>query len=414
MLKKFKALDLFTKNIIVVFFSSFLCSFLNLACQLLVAHKLIPSDFAAYNSLISIYSLLATPLVTLQTALAKYIAEFKINNELGRVSGLLSGFLKKAIAFSVFVFVALCFIFSLLMPGLKINSLSSGYILAGMLAAALFTPIFLGGIQGMELFGWLSTSTVLSGFVKLALTYFFIFWGYSINGALGAFLAAAICSAAVSYLPLKKYISFKKVAFRPDYREIFIYLWPVAISIFCFTVLITSDMILVRYFFDTIDSGVYALAQMAGKIFLFLPGAISVVLLPKTSGLSAKKMNTVPVLMQSIRYGFILCLAAVAAYNLFPVFVLKVLTGKALTESIFLGRLFSVSMSFFALLFILITYFLSIKDLRFIKYLVVFTFLEIGAITLFHQSLVVVQVILCLSAIALFAIHLKLAFDEKH
>ncbi len=93
--------------------------------------------------------------------------------------------------------------------------------------------------------------------------------------------------------------------------------------------------------------------------------------------------------------------------------MLKVLTGKVLPGSIFLGRLFSVSMSFFTLLFIIVTYFLSIKDLRFIKYLVVFSGLQALAIVFFHSNLIQVQWILCVNAALLFLIHLALAGSKK-
>ena len=173
------------------------------------------------------------------------------------------------------------------------------------------------------------------------------------------------------------------------------------------------DMVLVRYYFRPGESGIYAVAQMVGKIFLFLPAAISVVMFPRASGLNAKQNDTTAILNKSLAYAVILCILASTVYNLLPSFVLKVLTGKVLPESIFLGRLFSVSMSFFALLFIIVTYFLSIKDLRFIKYLIIFSGLQVLAIAFLHRNLIQVQWILCLNAILLFLIHLALAAFKK-
>jgi hypothetical protein len=152
---------------------------------------------------------------------------------------------------------------------------------------------------------------------------------------------------------------------------------------------------------------------MVGKISLFLPGAISIVMFPKTSGLNAKQNNTTPILNRSLAYAAILCVLFGLAYNLLPAFILKVLTGKVLPGSIILGRLFSVSMTFFALLFIIAAYFLSIKDLRFIKYLVVSTILQALAIVFFHHSLIQIQWILCINAVLLFLIHLALAVFKK-
>jgi hypothetical protein len=100
-------------------------------------------------------------------------------------------------------------------------------------------------------------------------------------------------------------------------------------------------------------------------------------------------------------------------YNLFPQLALIILTGKSFPESVLLGRLFSVSMTFFAMLFILINYFLSVADFRFIKYLAVFTFLQIAVISTYHNSLVQVQLVLCLSSSVLCLIHLWLVFKKR-
>ena len=177
--------------------------------------------------------------------------------------------------------------------------------------------------------------------------------------------------------------------------------------------LVSFDMVLVKYYFLPEESGLYALAQMAGKIFLFLPAAICIVMFPKTAGLKAKNLDTTATLKRSLLYAAILCILASLAYNLFPGFTLKILTGKVFPESIILGRLFSISMSFFTLLFILITYFISLKDLRFLKYLVFFTLLQFLAIGLFHKSLIQVQLILCLNAILLFGINFTLVNFRK-
>ncbi|MBU1869225.1 MAG: hypothetical protein KJ818_02025, partial [Candidatus Omnitrophica bacterium] len=161
--------------------------------------------------------------------------------------------------------------------------------------------------------------------------------------------------------------------------------------------------------------GLYALGQVVGKIFLFLPAAVSLVMFPRTSGISAKNMSALPTLKKSLAYVSILCCSAFLFYNIFPDFVMKTLTGKIYPDSIMLGRLFGFSMSFFALLFLLITYFLSIKDFRFIKYLVIFTALQVLALFILHGNILQVQLVLCVNAVLLFVIHLILAFKyERH
>lgn len=420
-------IDIFTKNIILVFMGTFLVNFFNLAYQLLIAHKLALSDFAAFNSLLAILMLVSTPLGTLQTAVVKYSAEFNAQNQIKKIKFLLSGLLRKTITLAIFTFFIYYFVSFYIMDRLKITSQSLGYILTILVALSCILPVFSGALQGLELFKWLMSVSVITGLLKLILAFIFILLGFNVAGALGALLVSSIIGLIISYFPLKDFLSFKivhpvrntihtkennKISNGVNFKEIFLYLLPVAISYFCFIALVSFDMVLVKYFFIPQDSGLYALAQMVGKIFLFLPGAISIVMFPKVAGLNAKDMDTTVTLKRSLLYAGILCIIASLVYNIFPAFVLKVLVGKVFFESIILGRLFSVSMSFFALLYILIVYFLSVSDLRFIKYLVLFTLLQGLGIVLFHKSLIQVQFILCIDAILLFAIHLLLAYKK--
>ncbi len=403
-----KNTDAFLKNIIVVFSGNFLANFLNLLFQLLIAHKLSPTDFAAFNSLLSIFMLIFMPLSTLQYVVAKYCAEYKALAQGSKLTFLITDFIRKSVILAVSFFIIFWFASGHILNALKINSPVSGYLLTAVIALACLIPVFLGAIQGLEFFGRLSLSLAITGMFKLAIAFVFIVLGCRIAGALGALLISSAINLCIFYFFLRHFISFKAVKEYINYKEILSYTLPVALSSFCFIALVNMDMILVKYFFTPKEAGLYSLSQMVGKIFLFLPSAISIVMFPKVSGLNASNLDTTHTLQRSLVYAAALCVIACLVYNLFPVFVLKILTGKAFAESVVLGRLFSLSMSLFALLFVLITYLLSIKDLRFVKYLVLSTVSQFIGIILFHKSLFQVQAVLCTNAVFIFVILLFL------
>ncbi|MDD5245818.1 MAG: oligosaccharide flippase family protein [Candidatus Omnitrophica bacterium] len=413
MLNRLKKIDKFSRNIFIVFTGTSLANLLNLFYQLLIAHSLSAFEFAAFNSLLSVFMLIATPVGTLQLAMAKYTSKFRAAGQTSKITYLFSGLLKKVSVFAILAFLIFTFSSRGIINALKIDSLASGYILAGTVGVVCLVPLFLGGVQGLELFGWYSSSQAAGGILKLASVAVFLYLGYGIAGSLGALLISAAVSLIILYLPLKKYISFALPREDVDYRGVLIYLFPVAAANFCFINLVSFDMVWVKYFFAPQDSGAYALAQMLGKIFLFLPGAISIVMFPRTSGLSAGNQETLSTLSKSLKYVVLLSGAAMIFYNLFPVFVLKILTGKSFPEAVFLGRLFSVSMSLYALLFIMISYFLSVKDLRFLGYLAGFLLLQNALVVIFHPSLVAVQLILCFCGASLLLIHLFLAYKKR-
>ncbi|MBN1914164.1 MAG: oligosaccharide flippase family protein, partial [Candidatus Omnitrophica bacterium] len=293
MLKKLRNTDTFAKNVIVVFIASSLSNFLNLLFQLFIAHKLTASDFAAVNSLISLFMLIYAPLDTLRLTVIKHISEFRASGSLSKIRFLLSSLTRWIFFFASALLVILLLNSAQMMEKLKISSASLPYIFSLWIFLWFLIPIFSGGVQGMELFGWLSSYLVISTIAKFFFAVIFIFMGYSICGALGALLASSLIGLAILYYPLKDFITFRSLKKEDvDFKQIFTYLLPTALGTFCFMALVNMDMVLVKYFYSAYDSGMYSLGQMVGKIFLFLPLAVTVVMFPKTSGLKAKQADT--------------------------------------------------------------------------------------------------------------------------
>ncbi|MGB4521005.1 MAG: oligosaccharide flippase family protein [Candidatus Omnitrophota bacterium] len=344
---------------------------------------------------------------TIQIVVAKYISEFSGRNEREKIKFFISRILSICLVISGLTFFIFYFSSLPLLSKLKIPSLVSGPILAILLAVSCLAPVLQGALQGLESFKWLTSVSVASGVLKLFLAALFIWLGFSIAGALGALMISSLLVLLICLYPLRNFIFAKKITGYINYREILFYIFPVMLTSFCFIALVNMDMILVKYYFSEQNSGIYSLAQMVGKIFLFLPAAISVVLFPRASALNAKNADTAQTLKKSLIYGALLCLSALIFYNIFPIFTLKVLTGKVNSESIVLGRLFSFSMSFFTLSFILITYALSIKNFRFLKYLIASFIAQLLAIILLHQNLFGVQIILCINSVLLFLVLLR-------
>ncbi len=413
MLKHLSKLDRFSQNILLVFAGTTFVNVLNLVYQLLLAHQLTPVDFAAFNSLIAIFIIVSGPFGTYQQVIIKYIAEFHAQGRTERTKSLFSGLLRILLITAVVLFIVCALASVTLTDKLKIPSVASGYLLAGSLALSILTPLFLGGLQGLEEFRWFAGISVVGAIFKVALTVFLLWIGMNVTGALTALLLSVIIPIACAYIPLKQYFTLKKVKRDVPLLELFFYALPIATAMFCFMTLATFDMVMVKYFFSPEDSGKYSLAQMVGKIFLFLPGAISMVMFPRSAHLKAKNIETHSTLQRSLLYSGGLSLAALIFYNLFPGFVLTVLTGKAFPESIFLGRLFSISMTLYTLILILVQYFLSLKDFRFLPYLIGSTILQFAAIALVHSSLAQVQYILCINAAILLAVHLMLSNTHR-
>jgi O-antigen/teichoic acid export membrane protein len=394
--------DGFLKNIIVVFTGASLANFLNLLYQLLIAHRLPAADFASFNSLLSVFSIVSAPLSVFGLGVARQCAEFKARAQSEALKNWVSALLVRHTlyaALTVFLFWLVSF---KALSLLHISSTASGILLAVLLASMWLVPVVSGAVQGLEFFRWFSLGSVLSGIVKIALALVFVGIGLSVSGALGAFVAAQTALFLLYLLPLR---SFLRVRFHSSspYRELLVSLLPFAASSACFIALVSSDMVMVKLFFNEQQSGVYSIAQMIGKIFLFLPGPVSMVMFPRTSSLNAQGRETFSVVRRSLGYVLAVCIVAAIVYNSMPCVILKLLTGKVFPESVALGRLFGVSMSFYTLGYVLISYFLSLGDWRFLPWLGAATTAQVVILYLYHPTLMHVQAIMCATSALLFA-----------
>jgi O-antigen/teichoic acid export membrane protein len=282
-----------------------------------------------------------------------------------------------------------------------------------MVASAALSAVLSGGLQGLEVFNWFSAAAVSSSAAKLILTFLLVSLGYSISGALAAHFASGLIALAIIYFPLRAFIRTKPARAQVNYREMLLFLFPVAVANFAFTALASSDMILVKFYFAPEEAGAYSLAQMLGKIFLFLPGAVSMAMFPRASAMTAQSQDTAVILKRSLVYTFLFCAFAAVVYNFFPRLALGLLTGKSPSASIALGRMFSFSMSFYALAYVLLAYFLSLSDMRFVWCLLCAALLQCAGIILYHPDLFAVQALLCVNSFLLFISGAVLAFRKK-
>lgn len=405
--------DRFLKDNLLIFFSTSVASLANLLYQILVVRKLTVASYGALNSLLSVFVIISFPVASLSTMIAKFTSSYNHTGERKRADLLLSVLLRHMLFIGLF-FLALYLIFGFTVKNyLKLPTILPIYLVGGMLLFAFLSTVPSGGLQGFEMFGWFSIGGVFSAILKLLLTFLFIYLGWEILGALAGYVISQMAGLAIGLISLRE-IFFLKDGRIPDadLREKYKFVIPSLVTLGGITFLTNIDVVLVKHFFSPVEAGYYSVAQLVGKIALFVPGAIYLVMFPRTSGLHAQQKDPRGLLKKSLKYTFILSLSVVIAYNIFPGVILGLLTGKANDDTIFLGRLFSVAMTFFALDIILLLYQLSILRLRFLKSLVMLSVLQALTMLIFHSSLTQVLLILLVNSMVLFAINLKSALRD--
>ena len=404
-------LDRFIKDAGIMFFAVTTASIFNLLFQLFMVRALNPVDFGILNTLLSITIVIAMPLGPLQAVVTKFVAGFKANNQSAKIRAFLLLFIKKILIFSIIVFFVVLIYSEKIAGFFKIENSLMVVMVGFMMLLSAVLPYNLGGLQGLQKFKTLGAVSIINSVLRLAFGVLLINLGLRVWGALAAIVLASLLALLFSFIPLKPYFFMRqKEAFSLGEREldlkaIYRYFLPAFVALPSFGLLTSMDIVLVKHYFSPIDAGYYSVAQMIGKIILFLPGAVTIVMFPKVTENHIKNEETLHILKKCLIVVGMLSFSASFFCVIFPELVLKILSGNVHLECIPLVLPFSLSMSFFALSSVFLYYHLSVHNMKFIYIFLVFVILEAVLIILFHRSLLEVLYVLCACSIMLFIVN---------
>jgi O-antigen/teichoic acid export membrane protein len=400
----------FTKELVLVFIAINIVNFSNYIYNLIIARMLGPAEFSLFASLISIFLILSSLISTIQTVTTKYISNFFAEKDYTSISNFfLNSFKKVSLIYLIFFIL---FILSSKQIALYLNTVSPIpiIVLGSMVIISIFVSISRGTLQGLQNFYYLSLNLIIDAILRLVIGILLVYLGFKTSGAIGSSSISGFLAILLSFIPLSFVYKNRTKVQDINFFEVYKYSIPVLIASICFNILISFDLVLVKHFFNEINAGQYSAAATMGKIVIFIPGAVGLVMFPKVAEYHKKNLDSIDILKKSLFITLILCGGVTICYFLFPNFLIRIMFGKIYENSAYLIKFFGIAMTFFALNNILILYNLSIEKFKFIFPTIFFTILQIILIYLFHGSLMHVILILLLDSIVLFGMNLISTF----
>ncbi len=404
----------------IVFIGVSLYSVCNLFYHFIMVRMLSPIDYGHLNTLLAIFMIISMPTHSLQIVTTRYVSLFLAHQQFKKIGAFLQHLLIVMASVSCSIFLITLFANPFISSFLKLESWSLVTLLGICLFFGLIIPIPWGGLQGLLKFESLCINLTLNGGLKVLFGFLLVRIGWGVEGAMSGIGLAYFTTTVLSLLMLWKGITRntgakcqEKSTLQTDplsWKEVSTYFFSAGLSFFCFLILTNVDLILVKNIFTPPEAGYYSIAQMAGKIILFLPLPIVMVLFPKFAYGEALGNTTLPLLNQGLIIGGLLCGGVFLLFQLFPLEVIWILTGKRPLECVPLIRLFSLNMTIFSLLLILLYYHLSKKGKTFLYTLMVFTPIQTCLIVLFHKTLIQVLLMVSIVAISLLAVNLGLIY----
>jgi O-antigen/teichoic acid export membrane protein len=166
------------------------------------------------------------------------------------------------------------------------------------------------------------------------------------------------------------------------------------VGLLSFAVLVNMDAILVKSFFDPETAGNYGVVVTLGKMNLFIPLALGMVLFPKAVDRQATGRDPRPLLLLALGATLAAGLALTLVYFLIPGLIVDtIFRGQYANPGIVLG-LVGIATTLYAATNIWLNYALSLRRTVFVVALAIIVVVQAAAIVLFHDELQHVALIL--------------------
>lgn len=391
---------------------------INFAYHIVMGRILGPSEYSIVALIISIFIISTSITSTVQTAAAKYSSVYFIENNSSKIRNLFLELTKGVLIVTFIIFIIILIFIKEIQFFLKINSIKQIILLGLMIIFGSQLSIGRGILQGIKKFVHLGINQVVENLLKFIFGIILVYLGLKSNGAALGILLGLLFAFLLVLLPIKGIITRKIINNRNDifekskidikefYRNILLIL---AITI-VFSFFSYSDIILVKHFFSANEAGYYSAAIQIGKIILFFPMAVGIVILPRLSEKKAKKEKLLSTVINGLLLITAISFLLLIFYYFYSETIVKLMFGIQYLQASNLVFKYGLFMALISLINLETYYFIITDKFIYLILLIFFLIEQFTMIFIFHNSLSIIIFILLINATVLFFISLFLIF----
>ncbi len=358
---------------------------LNYLYQFLMGIMLPGDEFGTLYPLIAVLTLITVFTQAIQISIVKFTSKFKAQDMLGSVNYLWRFSIKRSLVAGMILFLGLCLLSPLISDFIHEDNYAYLFILFASLILSFALPVNYGILQGMQRFFPLGLSGILSSLTKLTFAVCLVFLGFGLYGAIIPQLLSAIVVFGITSYLLRDLAKTKNE--QTELSGLYQFAGPTLLASTAFLVLISSDALLVKHYFDNDIAGSYSAISILGKIALYLPAGIAVAMLPKTSELFETGASHRLLVLKATLITAFLSGLVVVAYAISPDFFTGLLGNDKYPLAAANLFEYSLAMSFFAISFLAMNYLLSLNQTTVAYPLLAAMILQLVLIVLFHSDL---------------------------
>ena len=395
--KKFNILGHeFYRDAFIMMAAMTLSNFFNYLYQLLMGRLLTPQEYGELFSLLSLFYIFSVLFTTINTSITKFTAVYNVNNEYGKIKGILIKATKSFTLLGIGMYIVLILLSPIISSFLNIENKIYVIALFASIPFGLMLPAYQGVLRGLQRFEALGISVSSWAFFKLLFGVLLVLLGYGVlGGVLGVFLAH-VGGFLITLLFLKDLFRYKH-NHDIELKDIIKYSGLAFLAIFAYTTMWNIDVILVKHYLSPLEAGNYSAISVLGKIALFAPGAVGMVVFPKAAEKHEKGEKHLHILLKGLALVFLISGGVVLAYALFPKFIITFIYGeKYLSVAPYLWR-YALAMTFFAMTGVTINYMLSINRMKISWYVLGMLTAEIAVLSMTRNIPTIINTLIAIS-----------------
>ena len=379
--------------------STLLAGFLDYLYNVLTGRMLIPVEYSILISVQAILQILLHVTNVIRNVVAYYTAE--ISGQTGdplSVALFLRRRYRWAWRWGIVAMLTMALLSPLLARLLQLTSLSPLWAASLALLMLFVRPVTDGTLQGIQYFRGLASVTVFQALLRLVFAIILIQLGLA---AFGAVLALPLATSSALLLALWfLQPHFKVPTTESRDRSVSLrYSMQTLVGLLAFALLVNMDAIFVRAFFTPEVAGGYAPVVTIGKINLFIPLALAMVLFPKAVQRHAKGQDARPILGLALVAALLPGLGLTGLLFVASGPLITLLFGPAYGDPGMVLGLVGLATTLFAGLNLWLNYALSTERPFFVYGLALVTLLQGTAMFLFHRELVMIAGIMVVMGI---------------
>lgn len=371
----------------VIFLGSNAANIFNFLFNFVIVRNLSAANYGDVMGLISLISIATMPASSTIPMIINFAARFYAKNEMTHIRGLFFKMSKVLYPIGLTLFIFFIIFSSWIGEFFNIHNTLLIYITGFIVFIGYISVTHTGLLQAKLAFMFLSVTNLIGTILKYASVFLFVILGFGATGAMIAYTISYLVPYLLSFLNLQFIFDRKIKKEHISFTKLLSYGGPAAVALYALTSFITTDILLVKHFFNPEQAGMYAVISLAGRIIFFLTAPIVSVMFPLIIQKHETQKNYKNIFFLSLLFILVPSMSLTIVYFLFPELILGLFNQQKNTSLIgpYLGW-FGVYISIYSILSVTANFFLSIGKTKIYIPLVIGGVFQVGLLWIFHKN----------------------------